>query len=186
MSSPLIVCFFGLSNAGKTTLAKALSNYDGSPYITPITPLKQFLETTFELEEGSLDTQEGKEEVFGKGVTMGQVLRDLYHFWQPRADIGKQMLKKQLQDLRKHNNLIFVDSIRNGAEVRELNKYAPNLLGFVIHRKGSILHTTDAQLDNNLDQFAGELYDVENSKPIHEIVEELAQTVDIYLPNELQ
>ena len=135
-----IFAIIGLSGSGKSTIARYLASHYDIPNISPIAPLKAFIEEVNGLEPGELETLESKSKhpkrlPFGNlgGVSCDYSYQDtlvnLYHFWEEHdPDFGAKMLRNQLWDHAyrlflgqdysdRRNEHLTIQSIRNITEV---------------------------------------------------------------------
>lgn len=154
-----VICLFGVSNVGKSTIATILERNLRGVHVTPIDKWKRFLENVYELPHKSLNTQEGKRAPVGE-VTAGTVLEDSYHFWAERdPSFGAQCLTAQLNELSAiEEETIIVESLRFPEEVRRLKQFATlndySLIAFHIKstKRGKI-KSTDKQVGHCITLF---------------------------------
>jgi hypothetical protein len=144
-----LICLFGISNVGKTTIAKRLAENIVGHHVTAIDKWKRFLEEVYNLPFKSLNTQEGKSIKVGN-TTTGKILEDSFHFWAERdPEFGANCLDSSLDEI----SLIFndpnivVESIRFPAEMERVKKFAIEcgytLIGFHIKstKRGKVKNT---------------------------------------------
>lgn len=142
-----IITFHGISNVGKTTLAKHLTRRVGAYYTTPINRWKRFLENVYGFEPYSLDTQAGKKQTIGN-TTAGQLLRDSFHFWEERdPGFGARCLDADLTDNGDLYQNVIVESIRFPVEVSYIKGHAElcdaRIIVFDVSSSRGIKHSTD-------------------------------------------
>jgi len=145
-----IICFHGNSGAGKTTLAHALAQTIDSPVLTPTAKWKRFLESVYNLQEMTLDTQEGKNKRVSENTTFGELLVDSFHFWADHdPGFGARCLSRDLKDVAFSRSTVIVESIRNPEEVKVINEAAvlhdAAVFVFLLDREEAEQCTSDKQ-----------------------------------------
>lgn len=97
-----IVCIFGASGSGKDTAGSYLERnhkFLGRKFARP---MKEFVETQYNLKPGTLDTQEGKAQLLypGSDKTFADLLVGAYHFWQQFDDaMTARNVAKDIEEL---------------------------------------------------------------------------------------
>lgn len=172
-NKPTIIAIIGYSNAGKTSIANYIRDNYGATKFTPIDKLKSFLEEINGLEEGKLNTQEGKSKnPTGSEYSFGEILVNLFHFWKEHDSyFASRMLMKDLLDFFDDGNkLCVVESLRNVEEVATLNLVRQlcdaNVFVLNVMGKEEIKKTSDNQfedIEQGILEFADETFQVFNS-----------------------
>jgi hypothetical protein len=117
-----VVAVFGYSGAGKTYFCDRVTQLAGLESIHCIGHLKKDLEQLYRLPTGSLDTPSGKEIVpQGMTVSIGQLLKDLYHFYSKKDPYySTRGLRDILDRLLSEGKGFALNGIRNFSEVELL------------------------------------------------------------------
>jgi len=174
MNKKLIV-ILGNSQAGKSTLVSEINKKFCCVNISPIAPLKNHLEVTFNLPKGALEDYEYKSKKLPSGkYTYQGLLEDTFHFWQKHEPLySTYMLESQLINFAKglhdieemglENELACISSVRFPEEanrILEVSKvYNLPVLALNIVRESSNKLSTDCYLEKILEIFSKNLED---------------------------
>ena len=172
-NKPTIIAIIGYSNAGKTSIANYIrDNYKATKF-TPIDKLKGFLEEINGLEEGELNTQEGKaKNPTGSEYSFGEILVNLFHFWNEHDSYfaAKMLMKDLMSFFDNGNKLCVVESLRNIEEVVTLNLVRQlcdvNVFVLNVMGKDEIQKTSDNQfeaIEQEILEIADETFQIFNS-----------------------
>lgn len=122
---PKAFVIMGLSNCGKTTAARYLEDAWEMPEIYSIKPLKQMYEKALGLEDGALDTPEGKSIVTSTGHSMRDVLVSSFQVHRKvLPELGALMLHQQLAEALTWRTSITITGVRNIEEAHATLSYA--------------------------------------------------------------
>jgi nucleoside-triphosphatase THEP1 len=185
-----LICLFGISNVGKSTIANQLAEEINGYHVTAIDKWKRFLEEVYQLPFKSLNTQEGKQAEVGN-TTVGKILEDSYHFWAERdPQFGSNCLEATLNELSQVFNYpdLVVESIRFPAEVERIKKYAQEngytLIGFhVKSTKRGKVKSTDKLVGACLTRFprSAPLITIDNDdQPVCDTISDVVEWVEAF------
>lgn len=151
-----IIVILGASGSGKDHRVNTF--YHGNAaHIEPIAPWRRFLEDTFSLQRGVLDTQEGKSAMVpgSPSTTFGEYMVKMYHAHREvGVSISEPMLSYQLNAWYngfEHVDKAVVTSVRTVEEadviVRFAKKHGVDIKTEVLYNRGE-LKTSDLELVN--------------------------------------
>jgi hypothetical protein len=155
-----IFVFHGVSGSGKSEACRYFQKqpFWSGLYLHPITHAKTFLEDTYDLPRGFLETREGKEyhpPGVKEGYTLHDLLVDFYHFMKERDPLySTRKFKGDILEGLKNDRLIVTQAIRNVPEVEMLlEEFAPFLYVFYLTRDTVYPKSSDADCERLLEMF---------------------------------
>lgn len=148
----------GVTNVGKSSMAKAFAKDLGYAHFHCIAPFKRHIEQIFNLKPGQLDTQKGKHQQLPgapKGVTYQDMMVKYFHFWSELGGAyGAESTRYQI--LESTESTIMFDSIRNPTEVEMLLELVESgkIRIDIIHltAKFGKEETSDIHLEGNIER----------------------------------
>ena len=161
----------GLSDAGKSTLARGLVGLGQElfprtpPQIVKFSaPMKRFLESSFHLPEGYLETDKGRSALSLAGppgdTWLDVMVRSAHHFRAVHPGISIAPTIRKLADLEKAKAPAIIDDCRYPNEVEALLEFGGNLRFVLVARPGQVARPSDEHLSENLAKIVSYGYEV--------------------------